>query len=45
MTANSPNANAAAPPPPTIQENPSTFLLDPQNVRNTLTVEVTDPSL
>lgn len=45
MTANSPNANAAAPPPPTIQENPSTLLLDPQNVRNTLTVEVTDPSL
>ncbi|WP_166225385.1 hypothetical protein [Pseudomonas atagonensis] len=45
MTANSPNANVAAPPPPTIQENPSTFLLDPQNVRNTLTVEVTDPTL
>lgn len=45
MTVNSPNASAAAPPPPTIQENPSTFLLDPQNVRNTLTVEVTDPSL
>ncbi|WJK11935.1 hypothetical protein [Pseudomonas fluorescens] len=45
MTANSSNASVAAPPPPTIQENPSTFLLDPQNVRNTLTVEVTDPSL
>ncbi len=37
--------NAGSPPPPVIQESANQSLLNPVDVRNTLTIEVTDPTL